>query len=69
MNRDLSTMQAQILYALECGLSYKEIATYLGVSKWAIRSLVHDIYRMMRVHSREEAVMFFRSWLQKAVER
>jgi len=53
---DLTDREQEVLRALVQGLSYKQIASTLGISLDTVRSHVKHIYRKLQVHGVAEAV-------------
>jgi DNA-binding NarL/FixJ family response regulator len=52
----LTSQQWKILKLLDSGFRYKEIAEKLGLSIESIRTYVRNIYEVLQVHSRTDAV-------------
>ena len=55
--RYLTSLELEILYVLASGWSYRQIATYLGMSKWVIRSIIHNMYTVLHVENAAQAVV------------
>jgi DNA-binding NarL/FixJ family response regulator len=58
---ELRPSEIKILELLAIGLANKEIAARLGLSAGTVRWHLENIYGKLRVHSRTEAVLKFRS--------
>ena len=58
---ELRPSEVKILELLAMGLANKEIADRLGLSAGTVRWHLENIYGKLRVHSRTEAVLKFRS--------
>lgn len=61
----LTVSQRQVLKRLLQGLSEKEVAASLSISRQTVHTHVKDIYRLMNVHSRPELMALF---ISKTVE-
>ena len=55
----LASREREVLDLLTQGMSYKEIADKLALSRYTIMTLVQRIYQKLHVHSRGEAVAKF----------
>jgi DNA-binding NarL/FixJ family response regulator len=58
---ELRPSELKIVELLAMGLANKEIADRLGLSPGTVRWHLENIYGKLRVHSRTEAVLKFRS--------
>ena len=55
----LSARELEVLQALSCGHTYKQIAADLAISIGTVRTYIQRIYEKLHVHSHTEAVMKF----------